>query len=537
MKLRGACVHHDNGIIGAATIPRAEYRRVELLKQAGFNAVRSAHNPLSRAFLDACDRLGMLVMDEAFDMWTATKTDFDYALDFPEWWERDIEAMVAKDINHPSVILYSIGNEIQEGTRPSGGVWGRRLAEKIRAIDPTRPLTSGTNALLAAMDKALAIAYARVADKNGDPESTENMGVNTLITVLGDVMDELTVSDDVTQQTMEAFGILDVVGMNYLEARYEMDGKAFPNRVIVGTETHPTKIDRLWRLVLDNPHVIGDFTWTGWDYLGEVAIGRMGYADEERPGGYGVVGPFPWISARAGDIDITGKRRAPSYYREIVFGLRAAPYIAVHRPEDHGRTVQAGAWSWPEVVSSWSWEGADGMPLLVDVYSDADEIELLLDGVSMGRRPAGEAVRFTTRFETCYRPGELIALAYRGGEPAETTRLVSASGPTVLSVTADRPVIGADPGDLAYIDIELTDRDGNLHHRQVRTITIAVDGPAELLALGNARPDTVASYSATSSDTYEGRALAVIRPTGAGEITVTASAPDCDATTIVVTAR
>jgi beta-galactosidase len=151
VKLRGACVHHDNGILGAAAVARAEERRVQRLKQAGFNAIRSSHNPISRAMLDACDEVGMLVMDETFDMWTEAKTNFDYSLSFPEWWERDVEAMVHKDFNHPSVVLYCLGNEIFETGRPVGSAWGRKLAEKIRAIDDTRYVTNAINNLLAVL--------------------------------------------------------------------------------------------------------------------------------------------------------------------------------------------------------------------------------------------------------------------------------------------------------------------------------------------------------------------------------------------------
>jgi beta-galactosidase len=147
VKLRGACIHHDNGILGAAAIARAEERRVQRLKDAGFNAIRSSHNPISRAMLDACDEVGMLVMDETFDVWTEGKNNFDYSLSFPEWWERDVEAMVHKDFNHPSVVLYAIGNEIFETGRPVGSTWGRKLAEKIRSIDDTRYITNGINGL------------------------------------------------------------------------------------------------------------------------------------------------------------------------------------------------------------------------------------------------------------------------------------------------------------------------------------------------------------------------------------------------------
>lgn len=530
VKLRGACVHHDNGVLGAATVARAEERRVELLKQAGFNAIRSAHNPLSRAMLDACDRLGMLVVDEAFDVWTSPKSDFDYALDFPQWWEKDVEALVAKDFNHPSVVFYSIGNEIPESATPHGSVWGRRIAEKFRSLDDTRFLTNATNATLAIMDEAVAVARRRIS------ESAETMGINTMMATMGEVLDELSTSDLVTRQTTEILSTLDVAGYNYLESRYELDRKLFPHRVIMGSETHPTRVDRLWRLVLDNSHVIGDFTWTGWDYLGEAGVGRTGYADEDSAPGQGIAGAYPWLTARTGDIDITGHRRAPSYYREIVYGLRAEPYIAVHRPENHGRRIVAGPWSWPDTVASWSWDGSEGDPVRVDVYSDAEEVELYLDGESAGRAPAGPEHRYQATFDVVYRPGELVAVARTKGRERGRYRLVSARGPLVLSVTADRSDLRADDTDLAYLDVVLTDGDGNLRCRADRPVTVEITGPGVLQGLGSARAVTEETFTAGTHTTYDGRALAVVRPTGSGPITVTVTAEECETASVTVRA-
>jgi beta-galactosidase len=268
VNLRGACVHHDAGALGAAAISRAEVRRVEILKEAGFNAIRSAHNPISRATLQACDRLGVLVMDELTDVWTEAKSPFDYTLSFPEWWERDLEAMVAKDFNHPSVIMYSIGNEIFEVGTPIGSTWGRKLAEKVRSLDDTRFVTNAINGMVAVID--------RLGEVLGG-QADEPQDVNTMIATLGDAMNQLSASEPVTEATEESAAMLDVVGFNYGDSRHEPDTLRFPNRVIVGSETFPGHIDELWRLVRANPHVIGDFTWTGWDYLGEAGLGRVDY--------------------------------------------------------------------------------------------------------------------------------------------------------------------------------------------------------------------------------------------------------------------
>jgi beta-galactosidase len=524
VKLRGACVHHDNGVLGAAAFPRAEERRVEILKEAGFNAIRMSHYPMSKAMLGACDRLGVLVMDEAFDMWTSAKSDFDYSLDFPQWWERDIEAMVAKDVNHPSVILYSIGNEIPETGSPAGAAWGRRLAEKVRALDGTRYVTNAVNGMLAVLGDLAAM------------RAQAGAGINTLMSDAGDAMNAISSSDLVTRRTAESFSVLDVAGINYAEARYALDRELFPNRVIVGTETFPTRIDRNWRLVQQYGHVIGDFTWTGWDYLGEVGIGRPQFAaaDGPRPG---FTAPFPYLLAGCGDIDITGHRRPASYYREIVFGLRSQPYLAVQRPEHHGKAFTGTPWAWTDSLASWTWPGAEGAPVTVEVYSDADEVELLVNGRSVGRKAAGRGHRFRAEFEAVYEPGEVLAIAYAGGAEAGRHALRSATGPVLLRAEADRQVITADGGDLAYVTLTLTDPDGTCCTQADQLVRVEVSGQGVLLGFGSASPSTEERFDATERRTYNGRALAVLRPTGPGKIRLVASAPGCEPAEVLVTAE
>jgi beta-galactosidase len=529
VKLRGACVHHDSGILGAATFPAAEDRRVRLLKEAGFNALRSAHNPASAALLEACDRHGVLVIDEAFDMWDLGKSGHDYSAGFQANWRRDIQAMVAKDRNHPSVIMYSLGNEIIEAGTPSGAATGRDLAEQVRALDPARYVTNGVNGLLAAVDDIRkGIAERRRA-------SADSGGINQMMGQVGEFMARIATMPAVTTRTAESFGVLDVAGLNYLHGRYELDRGLFPNRVIVGTETAPPDIDRLWRLVLDNPHVLGDFTWTGWDYLGEVGIGRAQHlAEGENPS---FEAPYPWITAWAGDIDITGTRRPGSYYREIVFGLRTEPYIAVQRPEHHGKNPVLSQWSWTDTAGSWSWPGFAGKPVVVEVYSAADEVELLLNGRPVGKSPAGEAQRFTATFDITYEPGTLEAVAYRAGQEVSRTSLTSADGPCTLTATADRAELPADGTDVAFIEVTLTDAAGTVATGADRPLTATVTGPGELAAFGSARPCTEEGYLDGAHTTFDGRALAVVRATGPGDITLAVSSRDGLTATVTVTAR
>ncbi|HEY8059809.1 MAG TPA: glycoside hydrolase family 2 TIM barrel-domain containing protein, partial [Acidimicrobiales bacterium] len=525
--LRGACVHHDNGPIGAATIDRAEARRVELLKAAGFNAIRSAHNPLSRSMLDACDRLGMLVMDETFDIWAQTKSADDYSLRFDDWWEADVEAMVRKDINHPSVILYSIGNEIPDGSTPTGLQRSRALADKVRSLDPTRYVTQAVTGMLVAGPAILEEIREIATASNVDEET----GVNTAALNLGELMDEAMKASVVGEKTEEAFAHLDAAGYNYMYTRFGTDGERYPNRVIVATETHPTTVDRGWAGVTDNAHVIGDFTWTGWDYLGETGIGRTAYGEGAGELGMSAFhGDYPWLVAGCGDLDITGHRRPQSYYREIVFGLRTDPYIAVLRPEHHGQPVQhASPWSWSDVVSSWSWDGDEGTPVRVEVYAGADEVELLVNGASLGRQPAGPDHRFRAEFDTTYERGELEAVAWRAGEEVGRTSLRSADGPVRLEARADRPEIRADPSDLAFVALTLFDEAGTVVTTADRLVTVEVEGPGVLQGLASGRPATDEPYTGAACTTSDGRALAVVRPTGDGSITVRVTADDVDA--------
>lgn len=529
--LRGACVHHDNGPLGAATIDRAEERRVELLKEAGFNAIRSAHNPLSKPMLDACDRHGVLVMDESFDMWTQSKSEHDYALRFPDWWEADAEAMVRKDFNHPSVIMYSIGNEIPEAGTPMGARVGRAVAEKIRSLDGTRFVTEGISGLLVGGSEL----FAQLAE--GRRDASEETGVNTAMTQIADRLNELMKAPVVAENSAQTASYLDVAGYNYMETRFVTDGALYPNRVIVGSETHPAAIGTAWVAVREHAHVIGDFTWTGWDYLGEAGIGRTDYTE---PGcavaPQSFLGAFPWRTAWCGDIDITGHRRPQSYYREIVFGLRADPYLAVQRPEHHGKVAGGTPWSWGDVVSSWSWAGHEGAPVTVEVYADADEVELMVNGRSLGRQPSGAAQRYRSAFETAYEPGRLEAVAWRDGAEIGRTEVRSATESLRLAASADRRVIAADPGDLAFVTLTLVDAEGTLHLAHDRRIHVQVDGPGVLQALGSADPATEEGFTGTSCTTFDGRALAVIRPTGAGRITLVAKAEGCEAQQVVIDA-
>ena len=365
MKLRGTCVHHDNGPLGAASFDRAEERKVEILKASGYNAIRTSHNPPAPGLLAACDRLGMLVIDEAFDCWKKGKRPHDYHEAFDEWWQRDLDAMVLRDRNHPCVIMWSIGNELEERAEPEGARIAKELANYVRALDPTRPVTAGINGV------------------------------------------------DPWRGTDGVFAALDVGGYNYQRWNYRPDHDRFPDRVMVATESNPPEAFEYWMEVLDLPWVIGDFVWTGWDYLGEASIGYARWEGDGRP----APNTFPWNHANCGDIDLCGFKRPPSYYRDVLWGVGSKVWIAVHAPMPAGAKEEVSWWGWPDVRGSWTWPGHEGEPMKVEVYSGCERIELSLNGKSLGSQPTSRASRFTATFTVPYAPGTLKAVGFLADKP------------------------------------------------------------------------------------------------------------------------
>jgi beta-galactosidase len=509
--LRGACIHHDNGILGAVSVDEAESRRVRILKRAGFNAIRSSHNTASPALLRACDRHGMLVIDEAFDMWTEGKQPFDYSTSFAEWWRRDLAAMVRQDRNHPSVIMYSIGNEILDAGKPLGAAIGRDLAEEVRRLDPTRYLTNGISGFVATLSDTVPMIAAELAGVPGGINDAQGIGKA--------VLDRVSRSEFVTDATAESHAVVDVAGHNYAAWRYEAEKERFPSRVVVGTETSPKDIAENWALVTRLPWVIGDFTWTGWDYLGEAGLGSVSYPAQ---GDGWNADRYPALLAFCGDIDITGTRRPASYYREIVFGLRTAPYIAVHRPRPDGRTPAALDWAWTDSAGEWTWDIPEGTAMTVDVYSDAAEVDLLLDGAPIGRQTAGRANGYLASFTVPYRPGVLTAVNLREGVAAESFEVGSRGPAQGVRIRLDPHSVASD--EYVYCSIDIVDADDRAVPIADRRLSVSVEGPIALAGLGTARPITEEKYLDSHCETWGGRAQAIVRRSGEGVARITVEA-------------
>lgn len=506
VKLRGACIHHDNGILGAATHAKAEERRIRLLKEAGFNAIRSAHNPISEALLKACDRYGLLVMDEAYDMWNTYKSEHDYASYFKEWWKYDLKAMVDKDYNHPCVFMYSLGNEIQEIGTASGAATARMLADYVRGLDTERFVGGAVNGMFTifgCMEEILKDILSEQTDIKigGD--------VNQMMTMLDANMGAAARHPKVGKAIEEACAAFDICGYNYMDARYEMDGKQYPNRIIVGSESNPDAIYNNWKLVKKLNHVIGDFVWTGWDYIGESGIGKIDYTNTK---GKGIYGPYPWYLAYCGDIDICGNRRPQSYYREIVWGLRTKPFIAVENPKYYGQTAAVTNWSWSDTIDSWTWPGYEGRPIHVEIYSDCMEAELFINGKSIERKTVPEAEwNNKIKFDVIYEPGIIEVRTYQDGILQQSASLKTAGTNIKMNLQVDEQCLKT--GDLTFINISLEDENGILSTCSREQVAVTVSG-GTLLGYGSADPTSLENFYDNVRTPWNGRLLAVVRVDG-----------------------
>lgn len=515
VKLRGACIHHDNGLLGACSYRDAEFRKAKILKQAGFNAIRSAHQPLSEAMLEACDQYGLYVMDEAFDMWYIHKNPNDYASDFPDWYERDLKKMVDKDLNHPSVIMYSIGNEISETAQPEGIAYAKKLSRYLREADPSRLVTCGLNFMLNYFISKGKGIYSN--EKKGRVDESESIKklydskvgsafINVIINNIGKIKNIICRTKRADRYTAEAAECLDVVGYNYAAPRYQKDGSLHPGRVIVGSETFPPDLAKNWRLVSRLSYLIGDYMWTGWEYLGESGIGVLAYNYV----GAGTEKKYPYIHSGSGVIDLLGNVTPEVYWNKAIWGLNdGTPYLAVE-PLTHAKDRRTkSAWRKSNAIHSWSWTGCKGLKTTVRIYTSADEAELYLNGCRVGKKKVKNCI---ATFHLVYRDGELTAKAYRAdGTLLGTDVLRTARGMPAVSIKREEPA--CEDGKLIYLALKITDKSGTVFSGEKHTLTLFATGDAELLACGSADPAPEESYLTNTCATYYGVAQAILRKT------------------------
>ncbi len=489
--LKGGCMHHGNGPLGAAAYDRAEERRVELMKANGFNSIRCAHNPPSTAFLDACDRLGILVIDETFDMWKKQKNPQDYHLYFDEWWQRDVDAMVLRDQNHPSIIMWSIGNEIPERGDSGGVKTAQMLVDYVKELDQTRPVTSAVNGL--GPDK--------------DPY----------------------------------FATLDIAGLNYSfggdhgkKSIFEIDHNRVPDRIAYCSESYPLEAFGAWMEAVDYPYVLGDYVWTGFDYLGEASIGWLGYPHD--------TSFYPWNHAFCGDLDLCGTKRPQSYYRDVLWnnGKQLSVFIKPPTPSFKGdvQRVSWSKWHWQDVVAEWNWEGFEATPLEVEVYSAFSPVELFLNGKSLGKKESSRKTEWKTKWKVPYESGELKAVAQNIQEETITSVLKTAQKPTSITLTADRKIVMANGQDLSYVTVNFTDKNGLLHPNTDNLIEFEISGPGEILAVASSNPRSIESFQLPKRKTYKGKCLVIIKTTNeSGEIKLTAKTEGIKPSSVVLTSK
>jgi beta-galactosidase len=457
--LNGACVHHDDGVLGAMAFDAAEIRKVRQMKDAGFNLIRTSHNPTTRAFLDACDSIGMLVIGEAFDGWRTAKKPYDYSTLIDSCYREDIRAMVERDRNHPSIICWSIGNEVIERKDIRVVHTAKMLKQAVLDYDATRPVTEA----LCAWDRDWEIY---------DPH----------------------------------FDVLDIGGYNYMIFKHASDHKRNPKRVMWQTESYPRDAFRNWKVVSDYPYVIGDMVWTGLDYLGESGIGRN-YYDGETPGESWREGGVPeWHGAYCGDVDITGWRKPISHYREMLWKDSKDLYMAVKEPDGYRGKINTTSWSvWP-TWESWNWQGWEGKPVEVEVYTKAPEVTLYLNDKQIGKKSVDISTEFKAVFSVPYQAGTLRAEA--GGK---SVTLSTAGEPAKLRLTADRPALKADGQDLAYITIEVVDAQGRVCPDAAIPCEAVVQGQGRLMSFATADLQDREPKTSPRVTTWKGRALLVVR--------------------------
>lgn len=466
VKLKGGNLHHDNGFLGSATIDRAEERRVELMKANGFNAIRASHNPPSEQFLDACDRLGILVMDEAFDQWVRPKNPQDYSLYFREWWKKDLKSMIYRDRNHPSVILWSIGNELNERADSLGYAIRKELVAEAHRLDSTRPVTEGV---------------CEFWDHPGRKWET----------------------------AAPVFNDLDVAGYNYLQKAFESDHTEYPDRIIVSTESYAAEAYVFWQKVEKHAYVIGDFVWTGMDHLGETGCGnaKIGQRSGPRVG----LQPWPWFSNYCGDIDLCGNKKSQSYYRDVVWN-NSKIEMMVHTPIPEGMVETYSYWGWPDEYQSWNWKGNEGKLMDVRVFSKSPRVRLELNGKIIGEQAIDTNTGITANFKVPYQAGVLKAIALDNGKEVASKELKTTGAPAKVRLTADRAKIKANRNDLSYVKVEITDAQGNLIPNANIPVHFAVSGVGEIAGSGNACPTDMESFNNPVCKTFRGQALAILRP-------------------------
>lgn len=495
VKLKGVNNHHDGGPPGAAVLDGTYKRRLQLLKSMGCNALRMSHNPPSPELLAYADSLGFVVIDEIFDEWMDGKTQAGYAPQFSTWYEKDVENWIRRDRNHPSVIAWSIGNEVREQYNKEHALKIMpMLITAARTYDTTRPFTAACNEILNVNSSGMA-------------------------------------------------DLLDVVGYNYQEAYYKTDHEKYPNRVIMGTETviypyHPGSCWQLrsyeqWLEGQLKDYVAGEFLWTGFDYIGEAGIGDVGAGCEfwkKWPN-------WPWRGASCGVLDMCGFPKPAYWFRKALWNEEPMVHIAVQtEPSARDRNL-CPFWSWPKVETHWNHD-KKGDTLAVHVYTNVPEVELKLNGRSLGTRTwdlKNEAFLF---WEVPYEPGKLEAIGKTADGRTVSFAVQTAGEPAAIALSPDRKVLKANRQDLCYVAVQLLDANGIPVPFAGNHITFEVTGAGKLCAVGNGNQQSHTPLKGNQMEAWQGKCMAIIQSTNKkGKITLTARSGSLRVATAVLEAE
>ncbi len=515
--IKGCCIHHDNGILGARCYEEAEYRKIEILKNAGYNAIRSAHNPCSKALVRACDELGMMILDEYCDMWYIHKTRYDYATYVKDWYQQDLSDLVDKDYNHPSVIMYSFGNEVAETGQKEGIEFFKEMRDYVKQYDD-RPISTGVNIFF---NFLYSMGFGVYSDKKAEENPQKKVGsefFNNLAGVFGDgFMKTMAKLHGCDVKTRGCFAEMDAAGYNYGILRYKKDTKKYPDRAILGSETFCSDAYMFYEYAKEHNNVIGDFVWAGQDYLGELGVGSWEYKEYAPEFRHGP----GWMTAGSGRVDLIGTELGEALYTKVAFELVDKPQIAVVPVNHTGDKHSPSAWKFSNAIPSWSWNGLNGHKADVEVYSRAPIVELYVNGKRVGKKKFKKNCRFD--FSVKYYDGEITAVEKdKEGNEIARNSLYTAHDETILSVVPEKESVKE--GEVCFVRLRFTDNEGTVKPLVHQDIKVSVEG-GELLAVGSASPYSEKGYTGDETNSYYGEAMCVVKA-GSSNVTVNAVSGD-----------
>lgn len=506
--LKGACIHSDNEFLGAASYRDIEYKKVKTLKENGFNAIRCAHNPASNLFLDVCDELGMLVIDEAFDGWFIPKNYHDISRKFNDIYEDTIKMMVKKDLNHPSVIMYSFGNELSEIATEKGLNILKKMNQIVKSIDNTRFTTCGVNLLIAVYykfgigvykDKKKYEEKPLTELKNGYKEKKNGSSFfNAMMQHLGNLMFLMSKSKLAGKIAKNIAEIVDIIGLNYGTPRYKIDSKKYPLRLMYGSETMIKDIKINYESSFKYPNVIGDFIWSGIDYLGEASSNDYRY--------YSYQG-LPLL-AGAGCIDFSYKKTAEMEYIQTIWDNRVKPIILLSPVDHYFETPFKSAWRFTNSIISYNFQGYEDKPCEVEIYSSAYKIQLLINNKSIGVKKLKNCI---AKFKTRYQSGSIKAIAFdKQNNVLETSEMMSGKK-IIFDVNLSKTSLSVSNGDIAIIEMEFIDENGFIYPTIENPISVETSVNLKLIGLGSAITTTNESYKSNKFKTYRGRLVGLVK--------------------------